>query len=83
MIRDVAAIFSEVLGPGAVVADEAGMAGYLTDWSGDHRGMAAVVLRPGTVEEVSRVVHLCREHGLAIVPQGGNTGLVQGGVPGS
>ncbi|BCH23217.1 FAD-binding oxidoreductase [Mesorhizobium sp. L-8-3] len=82
MLRDVAAIFSEVLGSGAVVADEAGMAGYLTDWSGDHRGMAAAVLRPRSVEHVSRVVHLCREHHLAIIPQGGNTGLVAGAIDG-
>ncbi len=80
MARDVAAIFSEVLGPGAVIAEEAGMAGYLTDWSGDHRGIAAAVLRPGSIEQVSSVVQLCQQHGLAIVPQGGNTGLVAGGI---
>jgi FAD/FMN-containing dehydrogenase len=80
MNRDVAAIFNEVFDPGAVVADQAGMAGYLVDWSGDHRGTAAAVLRPRSVEDVSRIVHLCRENGLAIIPQGGNTGLVAGGV---
>ncbi|MGO4835811.1 FAD-binding oxidoreductase, partial [Rhizobiaceae sp. 2RAB30] len=80
MTRDVAAIFSEVLGPGAVIAEETGMAGYLTDWSGDHRGIAAAVLRPGSVEQVSSVVQLCHQHGLAIIPLGGNTGLVAGGI---
>ncbi|MEY2468252.1 MAG: hypothetical protein QOF21_950 [Actinomycetota bacterium] len=54
---------------------------YRVDWTGRFRGAAATVVRPGTTEEVVEIVRLCRAAGVAIVPQGGNTGLVGGGVP--
>src|SRR6266566_2708587 len=57
------------------------MAGYVTDWTGRYRGTAACVVRPGRVAEVAEVIRACARHGAAIVPQGGNTGLVGGGVP--
>ena len=44
-------------------------------------GSSKIVLRPKTTEEVSAVVSYCHGRGLAIVPQGGNTGLVGGSVP--
>ncbi len=56
-------------------------ASYAVDWTGRFRGAAPVVVRPGSTEEVAEVVARCRQHGLALVPQGGNTGLVGGGVP--
>lgn len=67
-----------LLGPAGVVAEPGLMSRYLADWSGDHRGQALVVLRPASVAEVCETVRLCRAHGLAIVPQGGNTGLAGG-----
>jgi FAD/FMN-containing dehydrogenase len=54
---------------------------YLVEGRGLFRGATRAVLRPGSVEEVSRIVRLCAEARLPIVPQGGNTGLVGGGVP--
>jgi FAD/FMN-containing dehydrogenase len=45
------------------------------------RGSAAAVLRPKTTEEVAAVMKHCHQRGLAVVPQGGNTGLVGGSVP--
>jgi FAD/FMN-containing dehydrogenase len=57
------------------------MASYAVDWSGRFQGRPSVVIRPGDSAEVAAVVGLCREAGVAIVPQGGNTGLVGGGVP--
>ncbi|MCX7741703.1 MAG: FAD-binding oxidoreductase [Tepidimonas sp.] len=51
------------------------------DWRRRHRGRARAVVRPGSVDEVAAVVRACAAHGTAIVPQGGNTGLVLGGVP--
>ena len=56
-------------------------AAYTVDWSGRFRGATPAVVRPGTTDEVAAVVQVCRRHGAAIVPQGGNTGLVGGGVP--
>jgi len=54
---------------------------YVTDVRGAYRGEALLVARPASSEEVSQVVKICRRHGVAIVPQSGNTGLVGGGVP--
>jgi len=54
---------------------------YLVDWRGRYSGAAVAVARPGTTEEVASVVKLCAEHGVPIVPQGGNTGLCGGATP--
>lgn len=54
---------------------------FVTDWRGLLVGGAGAVVRPGSTEEVSKVVRLCHEHGVAIVPQGGNTGLMGGATP--
>jgi FAD/FMN-containing dehydrogenase len=59
------------------------VAAYSVDWTGTHRGTPMAVVRPGSTAEVSAVVHACHDAGVAIVPQGGNTGLVAGGVPDS
>jgi FAD/FMN-containing dehydrogenase len=57
------------------------MAGYVTDWTGRYRGTAACVVRPASTAEVAEVIQACARRGTAIVPQGGNTGLVGGSVP--
>ena len=51
------------------------------DWRKRVRGKALAVVRPGSTAEVAAVVKACAEAGTSIVPQGGNTGLVCGGVP--
>ena len=51
------------------------------DWRKRIRGRALAVVRPGNMQEVAAVVKACAAAGTAIVPQGGNTGLVVGGVP--
>lgn len=71
----------DLLGPAHVLTDEEGVAPYAVDWTGQHRGRVAVVLRPRTTDEVAGAVRACHEAGVAVVPQGGNTGLVAGGVP--
>lgn len=72
---------AEVVGPPNVLTDAEVIAGYAVDWTGRFQGRAPAVVRPGTTEEVAGVVAVCRRHGAALVPQGGNTGLVGGGVP--
>ncbi len=69
------------LGEGLVLTDAAEMVRYCRDWHGDVSSSAVAVIRPRTVEDVAVTVRLCAERGLAMVPQGGNTGLVLGGVP--
>jgi FAD/FMN-containing dehydrogenase len=54
---------------------------YETDWTGRFTGSACAVVRPGTTDEVVAVVRACAASGTPIVTQGGNTGLVGGGVP--
>lgn len=54
---------------------------YAQDIRGAYKGDTLMVVRPASTEEVSQVVKICRKHGVAIVPQSGNTGLVGGGVP--
>ena len=68
------------MGPHVVVDPEV-VASYTTDWTGRFVGHSPAVVRPGSTEEVAGVIAVCRELGLAVVPQGGNTGLVGGGVP--
>ena len=72
--------FASVVGDAHVLTGDA-TAGYAVDWTGRFRGHAAAVLRPGETAEVAEVLALCREARLPVVPQGGNTGLVGGGVP--
>jgi len=71
----------EVVGPDQVLSDPEVVASYTVDWTGRFRGASTVVVRPGSVAEVAAVVVACRRHGAAVVPQGGNTGMVGGGVP--
>jgi len=71
----------EALGPDQVLVDPELMSGYLLDWTRRWQGTAAAVVRPGTVEEVQRVLQICHEFRHPVVPQGGNTGLVGGSIP--
>lgn len=70
-----------VVGPDHVLADQDLVSGYCVDWTGRFRGSTPAVVRPGSVAEIAGVVEVCRSAGVAVVPQGGNTGLVGGGVP--
>lgn len=54
---------------------------YNADWMRKYRGQATLVLRPSTTEQVSQILAYCNKEKLAIVPQGGNSGLVGGSVP--
>src|SRR2546423_3672422 len=71
----------EAIGPEAVLTDPDVVAGYETDWTGRFRGRARLVVRPASRDQVVSVLRLCSAAGAAVVPQGGNTGLVGGGVP--
>ena len=69
-----------IVGPNHVLTgDDADS--YEQDWRRRARGKALCVVRPGSTEQVARVVKACAEHGVAIVPQGGNTSMVGGAPP--
>ena len=73
--------FAAIVGEKHAIRDAAAMAGYMTEWREIWVGKSPLVMRPGSTEEVSRILKLASETGTAIVPQSGNTGLVGGQIP--
>src|SRR6266446_2021401 len=70
-----------IVGEINVLTSDADVAPYVTDWRDRYHGRTRAVVRPGTTAEVAAVVRCCAEHGVPIVPQGGNTGLCGGATP--
>ena len=68
------------VGP-AQVLTEGDLSAWELDWRRRWRGKALAVVRPGSTAEVAAVVRACADARVGVVPQGGNTGLVGGGVP--
>nr|WP_315054114.1 FAD-binding oxidoreductase [uncultured Brevundimonas sp.] len=69
------------LGPGGWTQDPAEIAPWLTEWRNRWTGRTPLLLTPRSTKEVARAVTICAAHGVAIIPQGGNTGLVGGQIP--
>ena len=72
---------AEITGAAHVLSDPATRAGHERDWTGRWQGEALAVVRPADTAQVAAVVAACAAAGAVIVPQGGNSGLVGGGVP--
>ncbi len=72
---------SEIVGANHCLTDPDLRASYETDWTRRWTGAALAIVRPGTTDEVAAVLRACTDAGVAVVPQGGNTGLVGGSVP--
>jgi FAD/FMN-containing dehydrogenase len=70
-----------LVGEKHVVSDRPDMAAFLNEPRDMFHGRALCIVRPGSTAEVAAILRLCHETGTAIVPQGGNTGLVGGQVP--
>jgi FAD/FMN-containing dehydrogenase len=70
-----------VVGPRHVLSDPDQKASYERDYTGRYGGSARLVVRPADTAEVAGVMAACARHGAAVIPQGGNTGLVGAGVP--
>ena len=79
--EDVLRAIREVVGPKGWIDDPADVAPYLIEERGLFHGVCAGVVRPASTRQVADVVAICAEAGVCVVPQGGNTGLVGGGVP--
>jgi FAD/FMN-containing dehydrogenase len=71
----------DIVGPDQVLTKDADMAPYMTDWRGRFTGRALAVLRPADTAQVAALVKACVAWRVPLVPQGGKTGLVLGGVP--
>ncbi|QPG77228.1 D-lactate ferricytochrome c oxidoreductase [Brettanomyces nanus] len=71
--------FRSIVGDNQVLTDD--LDAYNEDWMRKYKGQSKVVLKPKTTEQISQLLRYCNQHKLAVVPQGGNTGLVGGSVP--
>ncbi len=78
---DLVSRFSALVGPGQALVEDAEKARYLVEWRDLFRGETPLVLRPADTREVAAILRLAHETKTAIVPQGGNTGLVAGQIP--
>jgi len=70
-----------IVGDKGLITDDQGKHPFLTDWRENYLGKALAIVRPATTEEVAEVVKLCTAETVAIVPQGGNTGMSGGATP--
>lgn len=73
--------FEEILGAANVIQDLDEIGPFVQDFTKKYTGIGSVVLTPSTTEEISECLKYCNEQRIAVVPQGGNTGLVGGSVP--
>jgi FAD/FMN-containing dehydrogenase len=82
-MTDLAALdaFRALLGSSGFSNDPDDLAPWLTDWRGRYKGNAAALLSPANTEQVAAIVRIAAEHRVALVPQGGNSGMVAGATP--
>ena len=71
----------EAVGSKGWLSEPADTLKYRTDWRGKVVGEALLVIRPATTKALSEAMRLAYANDIAVVPQGGNTGLVAGSVP--
>ncbi len=71
----------EALGPAHVLTEPSDVLPFVVDWRRRYEGLPLAVVRPADTEEVAAVVRACAAAGVAMVPQGGNTGLCGGATP--
>lgn len=72
---------ADIVGPAHLLVDRDLLSSYEVDWTGQYRGLARALVRPGTTKEVADCLRLCSDARIPVVVQGGNTGLVGGSVP--
>ena len=73
--------FVEIVGAAHAILRPEEQTGYLREWRDRYVGRTPVVLRPGSTDEVSRILALAHAERVGVVPQAGNTGLVGGQIP--
>ena len=71
----------DLLGPKGLSEDPAEIAPHLEEWRSKYKGRSRLLLKPASTEQVSRAVAICNDNAIALVAQGGNTGLVGGQIP--
>ncbi|KAJ6801016.1 putative D-2-hydroxyglutarate dehydrogenase, mitochondrial [Iris pallida] len=73
--------FKDILGDKNVIHDDDRLLAANVDWMQKYKGSSKLLLLPRNTDEVSKILQYCNSRHLAVVPQGGNTGLVGGSVP--
>jgi FAD/FMN-containing dehydrogenase len=73
--------FRQIVGPEHALTDPDQQLPFLREWRGLYEGRSALVLRPGTTDQVAKILALANRRRIAVVPQAGNTGLVGGQIP--
>src|SRR5271169_3384197 len=73
--------FAAIVGDKYAVTDPAALEPFLIEGRGLYHGRTAMLLRPGSLEQVVAILKLANESKTPLVPQGGNTGLVGGQIP--
>ncbi|MES2291888.1 MAG: FAD-binding oxidoreductase [Pseudomonadota bacterium] len=71
----------DAAGPNGFSEDAGEIAPHLEEWRSRNHGRSPLLLKPATTDQVSAILAICHQTGTAIVPQGGNTGLVGGQIP--
>ncbi|MBT3939685.1 MAG: FAD-binding oxidoreductase [Pelagibacterales bacterium] len=71
----------KTLGPKGWIEDKGIIEPYLVEERGLFKGKSSLLLKPQNTEEVSKILKLCNEHNIKVVPQGGRTGLCGGTIP--
>ena len=79
--QELIAQFASIIGQENIITKSSDLEPYLIDWRKRYRGQAIAALRPASTEEVSALVKVCAANQIAMVPQGGNTGMCGGATP--
>lgn len=80
-VNPLIAALQAITGAAGLLVHTDDVAPFVRDWRGRFAGQALCVVQPATVEEASAAMAACAQHGVAVVPQGGNTGLCGGATP--
>jgi FAD/FMN-containing dehydrogenase len=75
--------FKAIVGSAGIVTDADALAPALTEWRGLFAGRTPALIAPATPAEVAKILAICQQERIGVVPQGGNTGLVGGAMPAS
>lgn len=78
---DIISLFEEIVGFENIIVDEEKRYAYSHDQTEDYSFLPDVVLKPGTTDEVSRIMRICNERTVPVTPRGGGTGLSGGALP--
>ncbi len=79
--NDILGQFEVIVGQSNIIVDATERYAYSHDETEDHSFLPDVVLKPGSAEEISKIMTVCNHHGIAVTPRGGGTGLSGGALP--